>query len=746
MEISESLKTYLIGTLDGFAFEHLIQQLLAVRDGDQFVALGGVKDGGADGFFRDVLEDSKKPTSFLQISIQENAAKKIRDTVKRLREFGREVRTLTYWTSQRLTVDVLEDELSDELDVALRIRDWNAVSRLITTSADTQSLFLREFRQKIVELTGVSQATSEQSFDVVSDPSIYVFLQYERGERFKKGGLIVPIVDALIFWSLRDTDPDENKFITRIKIKDDISALLPAAARNLIPHVDERLGQLATKDGGGEQRIRFYSKIDSFCIPYNVRVKLAAASATELNLKAVVRQSLRERALKNGADQPDSVIEVCERAIYRHFNEQGLILAAFLEKRLDEIQISDQIVEKELQAEAATGAKLSRASYISALKVLQGVFYDPTLEENEFLHRLSRTSMLLFSLKHCPQLIEYFNQMTAKFRLFVGTDILVKALSETFLPAEHRHVTNLLAVAKACGATLLLAQPVVNELYSHLHATHLEFRNYYAEQEPYITASMAAQSDRIMIRTYFYARLLLNRVKGWKSFIEMFVDYDELAIRSDKGADQLSAYLCKVFNLEQASLDEEGKKANEDEVQVLADALEKNNAKNAILAKNDALMVLSVYAQRLAAKEVARYDGFGVKTWWLTKQTRVLASTGSLVHKNHGVPYIMRPEFLLNFLSLSPATSAVDPVLRDLLPSHVGLQIGQHLPQGHMHKILTEIDEWKALPPARREVRVTDAVNQLKYDRLKRYESNLELNSGDEADAMVAALNAHNGN
>jgi hypothetical protein len=106
----------------------------------------------------------------------------------------------------------------------------------------------------------------------------------------------------------------------------------------------------------------------------------------------------------------------------------------------------------------------------------------------------------------------------------------------------------------------------------------------------------------------------------------------------------------------------------------------------------------------------------------------------------------MRPEFLLNFLSLSPATSAVDPVLRDLLPSHVGLQIGQHLPQGHMHKILTEIDEWKALPPARREVRVTDAVNQLKYDRLKRYESNLELNSGDEADAMVAALNAHNGN
>lgn len=96
MEISESLKTYLIGTLDGFSFESLIQRLLAARDGDQFVALGGVKDGGADGFFQDIGEDKKKPTSFIQISIQENAAAKIRGTVKRLRDFGREVRTLTY--------------------------------------------------------------------------------------------------------------------------------------------------------------------------------------------------------------------------------------------------------------------------------------------------------------------------------------------------------------------------------------------------------------------------------------------------------------------------------------------------------------------------------------------------------------------------------------------------------------------------------------------------------------------------
>lgn len=96
MAISDALITYLIGTLDGFGFERLIQRLLAARDGDQFVALGGIHDGGADGFFRSVLEDRKKATSFVQMSIQEDVAGKVRQTAQRLRDFGREVRALTY--------------------------------------------------------------------------------------------------------------------------------------------------------------------------------------------------------------------------------------------------------------------------------------------------------------------------------------------------------------------------------------------------------------------------------------------------------------------------------------------------------------------------------------------------------------------------------------------------------------------------------------------------------------------------
>lgn len=740
--IDEHLKQYLLEKIDGFDFERLIHKLLSARDGQQFVPLGGIHDGGADGFLRSVLTDKRKATSFIQISVQKDVKSKIRGTVKRLRDFGRDVRTLTYWTNQKLDIDVLEEELANELEIALRIRDWNSVSQLIESKVTVREEFLNYFHHDIDVLSDAKNVVEKRPFDVVSDPSIYVFLQFEKSERFGKGGLVAPIVDSLIYWSLRDSDPDKNVLVSRNEIKEAIEALLPSASNNLLPHLDERLKVLATKNGGGDQRVRYYQVSDSFCLPYQVRVELAAKSATELTLKAKVHASFVERATGHGADQPEAVADACERALYRHFNEQGLILAAFLEKRLDNITVSDQIVESELQEAAAAGVKLSRPSYVSALRVLQGALYTPNEVENEFLHRLSRTTMLLFSLKHCPQLIEYFNKMTGKFRLLIGTDILVKALSESFLPAEHRHVTNLLKVAQACGAKLLLAAPVVNELYSHLYAAHLEFRHYYAEQEPYITAQMASQSDRIMIRTYFYAKLHLRALKGWKSFIDMFVDYEELNSRTHRGEQQLAGYVCKTFGLEPIDLTEDGKKPNDKEVDDLASEFERNNAKNEILAHNDALMVLSVYAQRRAAHETAIYDGFGVRTWWLTKQTRVLASTASIVLKNDRIPYIMRPEFLLNFLTLSPAGKAVDPVVRDLLPSHVGLQIGQHLQHEHMHKLLGELENWKELPEARREIKVSEAVDQLKYDRFKRYETNFDLRGESESDVLAMALNA----
>ncbi|QVM88224.1 hypothetical protein I0D68_05360 [Pseudomonas lalucatii] len=114
------------------------------------------------------------------------------------------------------------------------------------------------------------------------------------------------------------------------------------------------------------------------------------------------------------------------------------------------------------------------------------------------------------------------------------------------------------------------------------------------------------------------------------------------------------------------------------------------------MAQNDALLAYAVYAQRKLNNEVAKYDGYGLSTWWLTKEIRILSYTADLVRSN-GTPYVMRPEFLLNYLSLSPKANLTDEA-RQLLPTHVGLQLGQHLPDAQMEKLLSAVEEWQELP------------------------------------------------
>ena len=103
-------------------------------------------------------------------------------------------------------------------------------------------------------------------------------------------------------------------------------------------------------------------------------------------------------------------------------------------------------------------------------------------------------------------MIEYFNQMGGNFRLLVGTDMLVKAISEQQLPAERRQVENLLRACIELGAKLVLTEPVLNEVFTHLHAVDLEYRNHYLPNEAYLSPEVVSECDRILIRAYYYAR------------------------------------------------------------------------------------------------------------------------------------------------------------------------------------------------------------------------------------------------
>lgn len=131
--------------VSGTTFEQFCNEFFPSIIGISFHPLGGIRDGGADAFAGDpVHERTGRAGHFYQASVQVDARAKIRHTAKRLREFGRDPKSLGYFTSRRIAhIDVVEDELTEELDLAVRIRDGAWIMAHVNDSPATELAFKR---------------------------------------------------------------------------------------------------------------------------------------------------------------------------------------------------------------------------------------------------------------------------------------------------------------------------------------------------------------------------------------------------------------------------------------------------------------------------------------------------------------------------------------------------------------------------------------------------------------------------
>ncbi len=731
--ISDKLFEYLISNVSGDRFESVAKKVFGAAHGDEYVPLGGMHDGGADGFYLPRVCAGKKPDTFFQFSTidSERAKDKVARTIGSLRGVGRIPRQVIYSTTENLPKqDILASELFEEYQVLVVFRDRDRLKQLVNSDVQANRLFLDFFAPDIDSVKDSVKSLHGAVNQFVQDPTVFALLDYELKDRFSKDQLQGRILDSLIYWALRDTDPDSGKFLGRSEIVQAIKTVFPTAISILVPQLDARLKELSQKNAGEAERVRHHRDQDLFCLPFEMRKQLAERAIEESKLQEDFIDSIKNRLISVSKEVLDEDVvclgaELIFNSVHEYFVEQGVILAAFLEKKVETIHISDQIVEDQVGrvlAKSKNRSKVSPSLIEDSLRVLRGIFYDPTDVERRYLGYLSRTSLLFMTLQSAPRMIEYFNQMGGNFRLLVGTDILVKAISEQQLPPERRQVESLLRVCIELGTKLVLTEPVLNEVFTHLHAVDQEYRHHYLPNEAYLSPEVVSECDRILIRAYYYARFDGGVRISWDKFINMLLDPGALRAKSEKGRIELRGLLAQRFHMEflsneevEAGVDKAGKKALAGKL--IAARVQKHEE----LSNNDALMTYAIYAQRRKNKESAVYDGFGYRTWWLTKETHILNFTDALVTKEGGVPYIMRPEFILNFIALAPKAAHVRETFRELLPTTVGLQLGQHLKPEAMQQLLVGTEEWASLSPERVSVIIGDRVNRLKFDRFKKY-------------------------
>ncbi len=722
----------------GVDFENFVQSFFSAVMGINYVPLGGIHDGGADGLIADSLFEDKSQTRFLQASVTPDTKTKVRHTVKRLLEYGRNPKSLTYCTSKAAgPIDVLESDLSDELDCRITIRDGQYFTHQINTSPQTIQAFKSYLAPSVSFLSDTGSASLIQSTDALPAKTLCVFVGQELERRRGQTQLLEAVTDSLIIWALEGTDPDKKIFRTKDEIEERVINAMPSAKTFFKGVLESRLEELRTKSGDG-RRVNFHPKDNGFCLPYETRELIRSENIEDEALRVDVSEVFRKRAEQEIVDRSNNhelielVVLVCHSAIHKTFLGQGLELSLFLSDDSDENELPsvESFVD---EAIAENGLKGDDAGIVSlaALNILRQAFYSSSRKERIYLGKLSRTYVLMFLLKNEPRIVEYLRSMSSHFVLYVGSDILVRSLSEHLLQKEDQMTRNALSTVRSAGSKLILTDTALDEVWHHLKGSHYEYLNNFQEIAQFMNFDLAKQINKILIRSYFYARLEDQAAKkppfSWDRYISQFCTVKELSNQSSR--DELREYLINEFQMEFESAEEMEAGLDLDERDSLAEKMirvrgkiDRDQDSEKTLCKNAATTALRIYQQRKVNDERAGANPFGYKTWWMTQQTRIRSATGELVAENRS-RYMLRPEFILHFLSMMPSSADMEASYTEVFPSILGVRLGNRMDEKAFRTVIQKAkDVFDNMNDSRARVVLSTETAKLQSDFLKKYD------------------------
>ena len=724
MTIDPALVDIALERVSGTQFELFCNEFFPSLLGVDYSPLGGMHDGGADAFGGDVVHERLgRAGNFYQASIRKDVKVKIRETIARLREFKREPRHLTYLTSVTVPhIDILEDDLGQDQGVTVRIRDGAYIRAHINDSAATVDAFRRNLASLTAFLSSPGSAPLLATSKHVKNSSVFVFLRQEVDKLDGNLTLIDAITDGLCLWALEGTDPDLGRLLSDQEILAKIADAVPSANSIVSKRVRARLEALSAKNYPGGRKVRWHKQQDSFALPFETRRQLEIDNQDDEALRINVLRGLETRVREVAPQLDEGLVSVAAavtlRALQLSFEQQGLEFAHYVSSDDDvDYPYMADAVRQSLSDNEVSGQQSTDIANAS-LVVSRQCVYQATEDERRFLGRLARTYALLFTLSNEPRLVEYFQSMASQFYLYVGSDMLIRAMSERYLDAPNQMFRNVLLMAGRSGAKLILTEPVLEEVLGHLRASDYEFKNHIADVEHALSPELVREVPKILIRAYLYNRSRPQAPKSWPAFVQQFCTYGTL--HRTRAERDLQIYLQSSFQMEFRSREDLLGLVNVADVEQIRDRLIPLKA-NEELAANDALLACSVYGHRNRTREVSTTSEFGFRTWWLTNESSILRHTRELRQANRGSRYMMRPDFLLNFFTFAPSAIHVRETFANVFPSALGLELSRRMDEEAFHKIMADMREAESYEEGRRVALMADCADRLKGDFERRY-------------------------
>lgn len=520
------------------------------------------------------------------------------------------------------------------------------------------------------------------------------------------------LADTLILYCLEGTDPDKGIFKTKEEIKQDIAKYIKFDPKLLYNTIDRRLHELSEKP----RRIKYHSKAKAYCLPYETRLEIQERNLKDCDLYEKFKTEVESRLktyLRNADLSVRDSFSLIESTINQLFYQQGLEFSDFVlhgenqeafEKELPDL-ISSVVDESHVVSKNKEGVKTS------LLMTIRDVVYNGTMSQTLFLKRLSNTYMMLFLLQCDPKLCTFFNTMASKLNVYVCTSIIIPALSEFYLEPINKRHWNLLKGANSAGVTLVINETILSELISHFRMIKNKYESEYKDYEDLYLGDeiQTLYIDEIMIRAYFYSKMR-NQTKSFYDFMDNFVNPGLVNADAD-----LIEFLKEEFGIKFVSDSSLGIKIDIKEMDLLYKTL-KDQKSFPAKAKNDAKLILTIYAIRELKNETASSGIFGYKTWWLSKDTVTQRAVNQVFKDKFKVSCYIRPDFLYNYISFAPSKGEVEAAYQELFPSLIGVNISFHLPSELISFIHQRIGEHKVKSHPRLKAILRDLAEKLKVD------------------------------
>ena len=702
---------------DGFLFERFGQEFLSARLGYKFLSSGGIKDRGIDGL-EYISESDKNQKSIFQISIDKKPEIKIKHTIQKLEDNKISFSRLTYLTNVQIkNKDKLIDQYIDQKEIILRIFDSSWIADNANNSEATKSVIENFIKNHLRKYQKPGEGLIVN--DYLANPNLYVYLMHQIGRSEDIQNLNQNLIDTLILYSLRDTDPDQSIFLSSDAIVSSVKELLDFEIEKIQTKINKRLKQLSKKSN---KKVNHHTDINKYCLPYATRLQIVSNNAKDkvlydifhLEAEEVIKKNLKAKSVRV-RDISTLLHKILEKIFYR----QGLEFSDFLLNKgcrdTFEGNLSDTV--DEILNESSVIDK-NRSQVKNALIVsIRQLIYHGSKEVKQYLYSLSKTYLMLFLLKCDPNIVDFFQTMAGNLTIFVCTSILVPAFSEIYLEPQNQRYWSLLKSAKSKGVNLVVNDTIISELDFHIKRSKHLFDTEYKNYIDFYSDGAEDLVDQILVRAYIYA-LKEGNATTYDKFIDNFITID-----GENTKQELIDFLYEEFGIHYITKDDINVEIEKNEFDDLVNELAEFK-KSRDKARSDANLILTIYAIRKKyGEEKSSLDGY--KTWWLSSDTMTHKSVCKIFKKKYPVSCYMRPDFLYNYISFTPQKEAVAEVYKKTFPNLLGMHISNHIPHDISTSIRKMIQDHSEKMDGRVKAKIRSLVDKLKSNPEYHYKEKL---------------------